>query len=73
MANDETRPELALIRQLAERMRALATLNADHLTKLAERSALLARMHNEAVTAFARSSELIERLAARLQGRQATA
>ncbi len=65
--------ELALITQLSERMRAFATLNADHVTKLAERSALLARMHSEAVTVFVRAGELMQRLAERLQARQTSA
>lgn len=69
MASDEVR-EVDLIRQLGERMRALATVSADHLNKLSERSALLARMHNETVTQFARSAELLQRLAERLQARQ---
>ncbi|MBV8368590.1 MAG: hypothetical protein JO036_06590 [Candidatus Eremiobacteraeota bacterium] len=72
MASDETRPELELVRQLSERIRALATLNADNVRQLAERSALLARMHNEAVTQFARASELLQRFAERLDARRAT-
>jgi len=72
VASDEVRPEVDLIRQLGERIRAMALMNADHLTKLSERSALLARMHNEAVTQFARSAELLQRLAERLQARKAT-
>lgn len=72
MASDEPRAETDLIRQLGERMRALAALNAENVRQLAERSALLARMHSEAVTTFARAGELMQRLAERLSARTAS-
>jgi hypothetical protein len=69
MAEDDEKSQLELIKQLGERMNALARLHTDSVRQLAERANILGRMHAEAIAQFARSTELTERLAARIAER----